>query len=150
MSAVFLVHLSGCGDVRSETRCWDILNSVKSNREAGKIELAFKEITEISSCLDSVGAEKGMRYFYHLGWLHFEAGEYEKAIESYSKGLEYQPDYAFAFWKRGQAYEALGNVKKSVEDYTRAVRVGQETLPNFEKILEDYPDVKANLGPYVD
>tara|TARA_R110002167_G_scaffold73942_12_gene207252 strand:+ start:5416 stop:5880 length:465 start_codon:yes stop_codon:yes gene_type:complete len=85
-----------------------------------------------------------------LGWLHYEDGEFEKAIEAYNMGLQGQPDYVFAFWKRGQAHDALGNIEKSVEDYKSARRIGQETLPNFAQILIDYPDVKANLEKYVE
>jgi tetratricopeptide (TPR) repeat protein len=144
LSVVIIFQISGCSDRIDEADCWALLDNVKSN------DLAFKEIAEISNCLASINVQKGMRYYYHLGWLHYEADAYEKAIEAYNMGLQDQPDYAFAFWKRGQAHEALGNIEKSIEDYKSAVRVGQETLPNFEQILIDYPDVKANLEKYIE
>lgn len=150
LSIVILILVSGCQKDRNETSCWSILESVKSNREVGNLDLAFKGISELSRCLESVNAAKGMRYYYHLGWIYYDSGEYENAIESYDLGLKYQPDYSFAFWKRGQAYEALGNIDQSIADYKKAVRIGQATLPNFNKILEEYPDVKANLEPYVE
>jgi tetratricopeptide (TPR) repeat protein len=150
LSVVIIFQISGCSDRIDEADCWALLDNVKSKREAGNIDLAFKEIAEISNCLASINVQKGMRYYYHLGWLYYEDGEFEKAIEAYNMGLQDQPDYAFAFWKRGQAHEALGNIEKSIEDYKSAVRIGQETLPNFEQILIDYPDVKANLGKYVE
>jgi tetratricopeptide (TPR) repeat protein len=150
LSIVIIFQISGCSDRIDEADCWALLDNVKSNREAGNIDLAFKEIAEISNCLASINVQKGMRYYYHLGWLHYEADAYEKAIEAYNMGLQDQPDYAFAFWKRGQAHEALGNIEKSIEDYKSAVRVGQKTLPNFEQILIDYPDVKANLEKYIE
>ena len=149
VTLAIIFPISGCGGRIDEADCYALLDSVKSNREIGNIDLAFKEITEISNCLSSINVQKGMRYYYHFGWLHYENNEFKKAIEAYNMGLEVQPDYAFAFWKRGQAYEALGNIDKSVEDYKSAVRIGQETLPNFEQILIDYPDVRADLERYV-
>jgi tetratricopeptide (TPR) repeat protein len=90
-----------------------------------------------------------MRFYYHLGWLQHDSGEYKKAIESYNKGLKLQSDYAFAFWRRGLAYEQLGDIEQSITDYKKAVQIGKATLSNFSEILDDYPDVKLNLGPYV-
>ncbi|MEO9946573.1 tetratricopeptide repeat protein [Paraglaciecola sp.] len=140
--------LSACKE-KNPVDCWSSLDSIKSNRMSGNLELAFNQMSELSICLDSSKSEKGMRFYYHLGWLQHDSGDYKKAIESYNKGLEFQSDYAFAFWRRGLAYEQLGDVEQSIADYKNAVQIGKATLPNFSEVLDDYPDVKLNLGPYV-
>jgi tetratricopeptide (TPR) repeat protein len=140
--------LSACEE-NDSVDCWSSLESIKSNRIAGELELAFTKISELSVCLDSSNLEKGMRFYYHLGWLQHDSGDFKKAIESYNEGLKFQSDYAFAFWRRGLAYEQLGDIEQSIADYKKAVEIGKATLPNFNEILDSYPDVKFNLGPYV-
>jgi tetratricopeptide (TPR) repeat protein len=130
---LIITCLSACKE-NDSADCWSSLESIKSNRITGNLEIAFSKISELSVCLDSSNSEKGMRFYYHLGWLQHDSGDYKKAIESYNKGLKLQSDYAFAFWRRGLAYEQLGDIEQSITDYKKAVKIGQATLSNFIKL----------------
>ena len=47
--------------------------------------------------------------------------EYLKAIPDYSRALEFNPEYAWAYWNRGNAYMSLKNFnKKAFGDYYQA------------------------------
>ena len=52
-----------------------------------------------------------------------EAGEYEKAIASYTCAIYLRPDDAMALQQRGLAYERLGQIEKALADYTRAIEL---------------------------
>ena len=45
---------------------------------------------------------------YNRGVDHFEKGEYDRAIEDFTKALELNPEYVDAYRKRGVAYIKKG------------------------------------------
>jgi tetratricopeptide (TPR) repeat protein len=144
----YILLLNGCKQDAIKPDCWLILDEVKTSREAGNLDLARKKLNSLQSCLESNHEEKGMKYYYHLGWVLHENKEYGKAIEAYTKGLEYQPEYVFAYWRRGLAYEQLNNQLSAEEDFKSAMRIGQKTMPDFINTLEQYPEIKVKLIPY--
>ena len=128
--------------------CWLNLDQIRNYRDSGDFERATAGLENISSCLESQGEPKQMRFHYHQGWLFHEEGKFEQAIEAYNKGLVYQPDYVFAYWRRGLAYESLGRQEDASINYREAMRVGEETLPEFLEILNEYPEIEEKLLPY--
>ncbi len=58
--------------------------------------------------IDKGAGQSSMMTQYHLGWSLHELGKYEEAIEELNKGIPHQPDFPFAYWRRGLAYDALG------------------------------------------
>ena len=50
-------------------------------------------------------------------------GDYEKAIEDYTRAIELQPDYFFAYYNRGLAYFKLRNNQSAIADYTKAIGI---------------------------
>ena len=62
----------------------------------------------------------GMPVFYHMGWTFYEMGQFDRAIEAFSSGLRFQPDYAAAYYKRGQSYEAKGDLQHARQDFKKA------------------------------
>lgn len=53
-------------------------------------------------------------------------GDYETAIEEYTRALELDPAFADAYNNRGIAYQALGEYDRAIEDYTRAIEINPE------------------------
>ncbi len=147
---VLLLLVSGCKQDTVKPDCWVILDEVKENRKAGNIDLALQKLNSLESCLNSTHEEKGMKYYYHLGWTLYENKEYEKAIDAYTEGLKYQPEYVFAYWRRGLAYEQLGNQSGAEEDFRSAMRIGRKTMPDFMSVLDQNPEVKIKLMPYIE
>jgi tetratricopeptide (TPR) repeat protein len=50
-------------------------------------------------------------------------GDYPKAIAAYSKAIERDPKYSFAYIGRGDAHLARGDFDRAIADYDRAARV---------------------------
>jgi tetratricopeptide (TPR) repeat protein len=96
--------------------------------------------------------------FNHLGKVHYENKEFDKAIEYYSRSIELKDDYG-TYTALGNALAAKGDFKKAWEAYTAAInrnpgyelawfnlgslniqmRRHEEALSNFNKVIELNP-----------
>jgi len=74
--------------------------------------------------------------FNNLGVQEYEKGNYEKAIEYFTKAIELKPDYAEAYYNRGLAYLKIGskytaegrkNLNSAIADFSKAI----ELKPNY-------------------
>ena len=52
-----------------------------------------------------------------------EMGYSEKAIEDFSRALEFEPQLVMGYFNRGKSYEKMGVYTKALEDYSRAVEL---------------------------
>lgn len=59
--------------------------------------------------------------WFNMGWSYYNMGDYQKAVESYSKAVGANPSYARAWYSMGLAYEKLGKTKEAVQSYEKAV-----------------------------
>ena len=101
--------------------CWGYVSNAVKLRDTGKYYESLEEIERHNVCDKS---ETRMSYFYHKGWTLYEMGKYQSAVEAFTKGLETDKNYIYAYWRRGLALEALGDVKEAQEDYRRGYEVG--------------------------
>lgn len=99
---------------------------------------ALKEALDYDE--DGPGTGPGMAVHYHTGWTLHEAGRYAEAIEAYTRGVPKQPDYGYAFYRRGLAYEALHDRVKAKQDFLRAAQFPPDA--GYEA------DVRAKLKEY--
>jgi serine/threonine-protein kinase len=60
-----------------------------------------------------------------VGWAHYFARDFERAIEFGRKTLEMDPDFGVAYWNIGLAYEALGRYEDAIDAFSRAARTGR-------------------------
>lgn len=62
---------------------------------------------------------------FKLGKEYYSRGQYNQAIQSYTKAIILNPDYAYAYHHRGLAYKALGgNEFNAQSDFNRAIQLG--------------------------
>ncbi len=52
-------------------------------------------------------------YYFHLAWAYLDSEQYEKAIDTYKKCLEYQPDFIGAYRGLAITYSILGHEKEA-------------------------------------
>ena len=52
-----------------------------------------------------------------------ELGQYERAIQDYSKVIEINPKAAHLYHNRGIAYQELGNEEKAQADFAKAKKL---------------------------
>ena len=57
---------------------------------------------------------------------------------NYDKAIELDPNNAISFANRGSAYHMLGNYKKAIADYEKAMELGlsPEQSQDIEELLE--------------
>jgi tetratricopeptide (TPR) repeat protein len=46
--------------------------------------------------------------------------EYDKAIDEYTEAIRLKPDYADAYYNRGNAYVGQGKLDKAIADFAKA------------------------------
>lgn len=80
------------------------------------------------------GGSDGADGHNHAGVKHFQEGRIQEAIQSYSRAILADPEYAAAYYNRGQAYFAHGRPRLAVKDHTRAI----ELSPNHPQLPVAY------------
>jgi eukaryotic-like serine/threonine-protein kinase len=55
----------------------------------------------------------------HLGWNHFFARNYDKAVGALGRTLELDPNFGLAYWYRGLAYEQQGKFADALTEMRR-------------------------------
>lgn len=72
---------------------------------------------------------------YIRGWAYSDLGEYQKAIDDYSKAIEQLDPKtnsvhkllgSFLYFKRAIAYIDLGEYQKAIDDYTKTIKLNPE------------------------
>ena len=83
---------------------------------------------------------------YNLGWTLFELGRHREAIKAFTLGVPKQPDYPFVYWRRGLAYEAVGNKTLAKGDFETAAKLFMAGKDKWKQ--EDLKDVRDKLLQY--
>lgn len=76
--------------------------------------------------------------FYNAAEELFENGEFEKAIENYTKAIEIKPDDPAFYLKRGLSYQNISNFSESDKDYEVALKL----FPMFEFEIQRYKELR--------
>ncbi|MCY7278779.1 MAG: tetratricopeptide repeat protein [Phormidesmis sp. CAN_BIN44] len=89
--------------------------------------------------------------FLNQGLDDLHKKDYEKALQSFTKALEFSPSHADAHTYRGNLYYSLGRYQEAIVDYSRALEsnptfsylynrrgASREALKDYQGALEDY------------
>lgn len=83
--------------------------------------------------------------FYNMGnIMKNNKGNYNKAIDNYTKAIKIKPDYAEAYNNRGNAYSQLRQYDKAINDYAKAI----ELKPDFADAYYDRGTAYNNKGSF--
>ena len=133
------------GFIALKPDCWKYIRKAADFREQKNFNAALEQIESYNQCDTS---KVRMPYYYHLGWTYADMGDYNKAIDAYSEGLKTDPNFLFAYWRRGLAYEKLGKTSEAQADYKEAYETGMEKNPEkFKDFLNENPDIGEKLMP---
>lgn len=91
-------------------------------RDAGNPKKALELVQyNLDNGLGEAGKGSGfhMPTYYHLGLALTDLGQYREAAEAFSTGLQRQPDYAWAYYARGIAYDHLGSKDDAKVDFLK-------------------------------
>lgn len=93
-------------------------------QEHGYLDEANQEYEYISTKIDSTQADP----YYNRGYIQMVyKGNFEEAVNWFSKAIYWNPKYADAWYNRGFSYELGGKLAKAKTDYQKAI----ELEPNF-------------------
>lgn len=85
-----------------------------------KTVVLFLVIFIISGAAFSEEARDAKRFF-EKGNEQFNSGQYDAAIEAYSRAVSAYPDFTDAYYNRGLSYYKKGRYAEAIEDYGRAI-----------------------------
>jgi tetratricopeptide (TPR) repeat protein len=122
----------------------DFLDYALYLRDAGR---TAESLQALLAAERAEGGRVSMMTQYHKGWTLQELGRNREAVEAFSKGIQVQPSHAFAYWRRGLAYEELGQKKLAAKDFEQCARllaVGKVTQAGKDL----FPAIRAKLRYY--
>ena len=71
-------------------------------------------------------------YFYNdIGYIHFNLGSYQHAIDNYDKAIEINPDESIFYSDKGDALYELGYKDIACENYIKASELGNQETINY-------------------
>ncbi len=82
---------------------------------------AALSVLALGSPLITANANPLARQYFDQGLEKYEAGNYQGAIDDYTKAIEINPQNAIAYNNRGIARFKLGDYQGSSADYTKAI-----------------------------
>ncbi|MFO0409179.1 MAG: tetratricopeptide repeat protein [Dolichospermum sp.] len=104
-----------------------------------------QKIIEIHELItDTTPNETKAELFFELGYLHDVRKDYEAAISSYDKAVEFKPDYHEAWYNRGNSLNNLGRYEEAISSYDKAV----EFKPDYHEAWYNRGNSLYNLGRY--
>ena len=113
----------------------------------------WKNNTALSHHAFEVTGNNAMLIMMHnnLATSLVQEGRIPEAIEHYDEAIRLQPDYAYAYNKRGNLYGKIGEYQQAINDYTEAIRLQPDYalaynnrgntyvgLEQYQLAIEDY------------
>ena len=68
---------------------------------------------------------------YHQAVEKARAGDYQGAIQEFSRVIEINPNFAVAYYSRGLAKFDLGNREEAIPDYTQAIEINPDYIDAY-------------------
>ena len=98
---------------------WSLISLARVERIQERYDAALQYLDEALR-LESGGT---MPIYYHRGRTLYLQGKYADAVESFTKGFAYQPDYAYAFFFRACAQARAGNPAEALKDFGKGSEI---------------------------
>jgi tetratricopeptide (TPR) repeat protein len=85
-------------------------------------------------------SQKTKEQWFEEGYNHYNAGEYQKALDDYDRAIQLDPQYTDAYHNRGRVYYDLKEYQKALADYDSALQLD----PNYTQ-AKDYREKAYRL-----
>jgi len=83
-----------------------------------------------------------IRLHRNRGLAYRNLKEYQRAIEDYSRAIELDPTYVYAYNSRGLAYADLEEYQRAIEDYSRAIELDPTSVSAYNSRGDAYADLE--------
>ena len=77
--------------------------------------------------------------YFNQGVEKYDAGNYQGAIDDWSKAIEINPQDAYAYYKRGIAKELVGDLKGACADWKEASSLGDKDAAGWVRKECQFP-----------
>lgn len=124
----------------------ELINYALYLRYAGRVTESLTPLKDAEK-IDEAKGQISMMTQYQLGWTYQELEKHKEAIIAFTKGIPQQTDFAFAYYKRGLSFEALGQKEAARSDFQQVKAliatdnrgtVTNKELPYIRKKLAEY------------
>ena len=90
------------------------------------------------ACLSTPALAQTAEEWYDRGYDCTFDGDYEGAVECYTKSIEADPSYVYAYDSRGLAHANLGQYDKAIADFTKAIEIDPEYQAPYSNLAFAY------------
>ena len=73
---------------------------------------------------------------FNLGNIHFKRGEYDKAVDEYSRALRINPGFTEAYINRANARMKLRDYPAALDDYEKFLSLTGKDYPNVRELVK--------------
>lgn len=90
-------------------------------------------------------------YFWN-GHIKDGLGDYIGAIQDFNKAIEFNPEYDYAYCKRGMSKASLGDHRGAIQDFNKAIEIYSRLHNEPHKVMLYYQRrglSKAKLGDHI-
>lgn len=102
-------------------------------------------VTKAPRLAENMNRELSWKDFFERGCDNQNAGNYEQAIEDYTRAIELKPDDARSYDNRGLTHQKIGDYSLAINDFTTAVAIN----PSYAKGYVDRGDLRWEQGDLV-
>ncbi len=132
--------------IAPEAAYHEFINHASYLRATGRIEESLGPLHSAES-IDKAEKQTSMMTQYNLGWTLQELGRHDEAITAFNRGIPQQPNYPFAYYRRGLSLEALGQKDAARVDFEKTADLIRP--PEVEKTAGKYlPQIRKKLAEY--
>jgi len=105
------------------------------NIKANNINEAFLDLADLTDKHTDLLSdnEKSKRYFL-AGEICIDLEDYQRAIVNYTKAIELDSKFAFAFYSRGIVYETLNEYQRAIGDYSKAIELDPKNASAYNNL----------------
>jgi len=103
--------------LRGKASYEDYISRARSYRLSGNPSAALDDIKSAGSAYPD---KRNASYYYQLGWNLHLLGRYDEAIDALTSAIVQQPDYYWAYFRRGASYHKKGDRTKALDDLQKA------------------------------
>jgi len=106
---------------------------IDSIRDAYKAALIIKKKIEPARKIEKAVSSENASDIVKKGRTLYGSGNYQAAIDSFSKAIDLDPGYGTAYYNRGVAYYKLSNFLEAGKDFIAAAKLGHAKAQNVLK-----------------
>ena len=135
-------------DVRNNPRASLLSRAIVkafSLQRQGKKEEAIEKWRGIANVVEENDKNLAARAWFSIGYLLDEQGEYEEAINAYSRSIDLSPNDATAYSNRGVVKSArLSQYDNAISDYNKAIQI----RPDYSLAYLNRGVARIEMGQY--